>query len=161
MKQALLFTLSFTVVSLVLTWLWLAGGNVLYAELMTPIAREIYEGLGMREFGSMRRARFINLVPFAALMLLTPRLSFRRRFGGLALGLVVLSISHIALNGFATFSTTRTKLPLGAALLSDAMPFLLWFVLGRSFIQETLRRVRGEPEGDPPPGAKEAPRDEA
>jgi hypothetical protein len=144
MKQILLFTLSFLAVSLALTWLWLAGGNALYAETMQPIAREIHQWVGLRRAGTMDRARFINLVPFVTLMLLTPRLSRRRRWGGLAIGLLILVLSHLLLNAIAVGSHARGRLPPTAALASDAMPFLIWFVIAREFVQKAIRKVRNQ-----------------
>ena len=141
MKQVLLFALSFLVVSAALTWLWLAAGNSLYVEFMTPIANGVYESLGFSKVGTMNRTRFINLVPFTALMLLTPRLSLRRRFLGLGLGLAFLSISHVALNGIAIASGNVARLPRFAMLTSDALPFLLWFLCARESVLETLRRI--------------------
>ena len=144
MKQILLFTLSFVALSVALTGLWLAGGNALYAETMQPIAREIHQWVGLRGPGTMGRARFINLVPFVSLMLLTPRLSRRRRWGGLAIGLLILVLSHLLLNAIAVGSHTRGRLPPTAALASDAMPFLIWFVIARKFAQEAIRKARNQ-----------------
>jgi hypothetical protein len=153
MKQALLFALSFAALSLLLTWLWLGGGNALYAAMMQPIANSIYDALGLPGHGTMRRLRFINFVPFTALMILTPRLSMRRRLGGLAIGWLVLAAFHIALNGIAiSAATSQKRLPPMAAFTSDAMPFLIWYVIARDFVQATLRRVQGrtEPGGEAP-----------
>ena len=90
MKRILLFALSFSALTLVLTWLWLAGGNAFYGLTMQPVAREINEWIGLSGPGTMLRNRFINMVPFVSLMLITPRLSLRKRLGGLAIGLLVL-----------------------------------------------------------------------
>jgi len=144
MKQILLFTLSFVALSLALTWLWLAGGNALYAQTMQPIAREIHQWVGLRGPGTMGRTRFINLVPFISLMLLTPRLSRRRRWGGLAIGLLILVLSHLLFNAIGVGSQKRGVLPPTAALASDAMPFLIWFVIARNFVQEAMRKVRNQ-----------------
>jgi hypothetical protein len=144
MKKLLLFILSFVALTVPLTWLWLSGGEELYARAITPIAREIYELLGVTGRGTLKRMRFINLIPFTTLMLLTPRLSLRRRLVGLLVGWIALVASHIALNGYAMVSRSRGQLPPTAALASDAMPFLLWFLIARDFVRETLRDVRGE-----------------
>ncbi len=141
MKQILLFTLKFVALTLALTWLWLAGGNALYAEIMQPIAREFHQWVGLRGPGTMGRTRFINLVPFISLMLLTPRLSLRRRWGGLAIGLSILVLSHLLLNAIAVGSHMRGRLPPTAALASDAMPFLIWFMIAREFVQEAMRKI--------------------
>lgn len=127
-----------------MTWFWLTAGNTLYVDFMTPIANEIYHSIGFTSVGTMNRTRFINFVPFTALMLLTPRLSPRRRFGGLLLGLVVLAISHVILNGIAIATGNVARIPRPAMLTSDAMPFVLWFFCARDSLIETLRRAQGE-----------------
>ncbi len=142
MRRAILLTLSFVALTLALTWLWLNGGGRLYADAITPIARGIYDAIGLEGFGTMRRLRFINLVPFTSLMLLTPGLDWRRRLGGLGIGWLVLVASHIALNGLAIASRAKGQLPPTAALASDALPFLLWMVFARDFVRETMARVR-------------------
>jgi len=142
MKPILLFALSFVALTLLGTWLWLAGGDVLYDRALDPIAREIYALLGIEGRGSFRRTRFINLVPFTALMLLTPGLGARRRARGLLVGWLVLVGSHVALNGHAMATQARGNLPLFAAQLSDALPFLLWLVLARDFVAGQIRRAR-------------------
>ena len=148
MKQFLLFAASFVVLTVPLTWLWLSGGEELYAKAITPIAREIYELIGVSGKGTLRRTRFINLVPYTTLILLTPRLSPRKRLVGLLTGWLLLISSHIGLNGYAMASGSRGQLPPVAALGSDALPFLIWFVFARDFVRETLRAVRGEAEQD-------------
>jgi len=141
-RPALLFALGFAGLTALGTWLWLAGGDALYAQAIAPLAREIYELLGIRGRGSLRRTRFINLVPFTALMLLTPRLAWRRRLGGLLLGWLALCLSHIALNGYAIASGARGHLPPAAAHASDALPLLLWLVIARDFAREKLGSLR-------------------
>jgi len=143
MKQVLLFTLSFVALTILLTWAWVSGGDVLYAKALRPFAHEIYDWLGLTGRGSLVRTRFINIVPFTSLMLLTPRLNLRKRLVGLAIGWLVLALSHIALNGFAKASGATGQLPPVAALASDAMPFLLWSVFAREFVRDTMAHVRG------------------
>lgn len=142
MKPILLFTLSFIALTMLGTGLWLAGGEGLYARALQPIAHEIYQALGVTGRGSLHRTRFINLVPFTALMLITPRLGLRQRVAGLLAGWSILAASHIALNGYAMARGARGQLPLLAAQASDALPFLLWLALARDFVRERLRGLR-------------------
>lgn len=142
MKQILRFTLSFAVLSALLTWLWLSGGDRAYALWMTPISLDLHEFLGIQGRGSMQRLRFINLVPFTALVLLTPGLSRRRRFGGLALGYLVLMLSHLALNAYAVAQSSRGMLPRTAGLLSDSLPFILWFFIAREFVRSLMQQIK-------------------
>jgi len=157
MKRILFFTLSFVALTMLGTWLWMAGGDVLYDRALDPIAREIYVLLGIEGRGSFRRTRFVNLVPFTALMLLTPGLAARRRARGLLLGWLVLVGSHVALNGYAMATQARGNLPLFAAQLSDALPFLLWLALARDFVAGTVRRARSRTGRGPTAGAGEEP----
>jgi hypothetical protein len=159
MKRILLFALSFSALTLVLTWLWLAGGNAFYGLTMQPVAREINEWMGLSGPGTMLRNRFINIVPFVSLMLITPRLSLRKRLGGLAIGLLVLAVSHLALNAMAVSQQATRTLPPTAALLSDAEPFVLWFLLARDFIQEVVQGIRDSKL--PNPDADHSPPDSA
>ena len=158
MKRIILFVLSFMVVSLGLTWVWLEGLNVLYAKMMRPVAWELNQLLGLRSPGVMLRLRFINLVPFTALMLITPRLSLRRRFGGLAIGLLILVASHLVFNAMAVHSRQIGYLPPAVAAACDAMPFVLWFIFARDTIQESFRSVRKDklPEAEAEPDINDA-----
>ena len=142
MKQLAGFAVGFVLISLALTWLWLSGGNDLYRDAMTPIAREFHDWIGLRRPGSMGRSRFINVVPFTALMLLTPGLSIRRRIGGLVFGLLFLSASHVFFNALAVLLRQPNRLPTVAAMMCDALPFVLWIVIARDFVQRTIHRVR-------------------
>lgn len=139
MKQILLFALSFVVLTILGTWLWLAGGDQLYARALRPIALEIYGLLGITGRGTLVRTRFINVVPFTALMLVAPGLGIRKRIFGMLIGWGILVLSHVALNGYAMALGARGHLPRMAAQASDAMPFLLWLFLARDSVREILR----------------------
>ena len=114
MKPALLFLIKFVCLTAPLIWLWLAGGLNLYHAVYSPIASAIYEWLGFEGVATPARTRYINLIPFLALMVLTPNLSTRRRLGGTAIGLVILFSMHIAVNLTAnpppTLPTTLPRL---------------------------------------------------
>ena len=71
-------------------------------------------------------------------MILTPRLSRRRRLVGTALGMVALFALHIASN--LMDSPQSRTLPLGTSLALDAAPFLLWVVIAHQFVRDIARR---------------------
>jgi hypothetical protein len=148
-KSLLLLLLKFVALTVPLTWLWMNGGQQVYFRVYMTLARPILILLGVTNFPpSLVRDRFINFVPFLALMLITPRLSARRRAVGVAAGAVLLFISQIALTYMAWASFIRdgetaqsmtNYFP--ALVMSDAMPFVLWALLAHEFLGDLLRRV--------------------
>lgn len=124
--------LGFVAITIPLTWLWLEFGRQLYARLFAWVAPPLYAlfGLGDAVVVSMR-LRYINVVPFVGLMLVTPGLSWPRRLGGLAVGLGLLFFSHLWLNATAALAPGRGALLMPAALACDVLPFLLWILLTR------------------------------
>ena len=138
MKPTLLFLAKFVCLTAPLIWLWLAGGLNVYHSLYSPIASAIYEWLGFEGVATPVRTRYINFVPFLALMVLTPNLSTRRRLGGTAIGLLILFSMHIAVNLTANPPPTY-RLPRPVELALDAAPFFLWFVIANEFLRDFIR----------------------
>ena len=137
MKPALLFLVKFVCLTAPFVWLWQIGGLRVYHALYHPVATTIYEWLGFEGVAAPGRDRFVNMIPFLALMVLTPNLSTRRRLGGTAIGLVILFTMHIAVNLTAHPVTLRLPRPVSLAL--DAAPFFLWIVIANEFISNFLR----------------------
>ena len=133
MKPALLFLTKFVCLTAPFIWLWRAGGLSLYHDLYSPIASLIYEWLGFEAVATPARDRYINFIPFLTLMVLTPKLSTRRRFGGPAIGLVVLFLMHIAVN--LTADPETLQLPHLILLVLDAAPFFLRVVIANEFFR--------------------------
>ena len=138
MKPTLLFLAKFVCLTAPLIWLWLAGGLNVYHSLYSPIASAIYEWLGFEGVATPVRTRYINFVPFLALMVLTPNLSTRRRLGGTAIGLLILFSMHIAVNLTAS-PPPAYRLPRPVELALDAAPFFLWFVIANEFLRDFIR----------------------
>ena len=137
MKPTLLFLAKFICLPAPLIWLWQAGGLKVYHILYSPIASAIYEGLGFEGVATPVRARYINFIPFLALMVLTPNLSIRRRLGGTAIGLLIIFSMHIAVNLTANPETLRLPRPVSLSL--DAAPFFLWFIIANEFLRDFMR----------------------
>ena len=138
MKPALLFLVKFVCLTAPFIWLWQVWGLSVYHALYSPIASAIYECLGFEGIATPARTRYINIIPFLTLMILTPNLSVRRRFGGAAIGLLTLFSMHIAVNLAANPRTLA--LPRLVSLILDAAPFFLWVVIAREFVRDFLQR---------------------
>ncbi len=139
MKAALLFLVKFVCLTAPFVWLWQNGGLYIYHALYSPVADVIYGWLGFEGVATPARDRYINLIPFVALMVLTPKLSTRRRLGGIAIGLVVLCLMHIAINLTANPQTLR--LPRRTSLILDAAPFFLWVIIANEFVLKFMKQA--------------------
>lgn len=136
MKRALWFALKFIALTVPLTWIWVSGGRQVYASYFIPVADGIYELLGVEGVRAVSRERYINYVPFVALVILTPSLSLRRRVVGLVAGAFALFCSHVLINGIAHhWVEGAVRLPVELAIVSDALPFLLWAIVAPEFIR--------------------------
>ena len=137
MKPTLLFLVKFVCLTVPFVWLWQVGGLRAYHALYSPIADAIYGWLGFEGVATPARDRYINLVPFLALMILTPNLSTRRRLGGTAIGLLILFLMHIAVN--LTADPQTQVLPRMVRLMLDAAPFFLWIVIANEFVRDVMK----------------------
>jgi len=139
MKATLLFLVKFVCLTVPLVWLWQVGGLKFYNALLSPVADMIYGWLGFEGIATPARNRYINLIPFVTLMILTPKLSTRRRLGGIAIGLVILCLTHIAVN--LTANPVTHRLPRRTSLILDAAPFFLWVIIANEFVRDFMRRA--------------------
>lgn len=147
MKKNLLRVAAFALITLLLTWLWNEGGRVLYGRFLKLVAPSIYDLFGFEgsRVGAFRQ-RYVNFVPFIGLVLVTPRLSARRRALGLAIGLFVLFCGHLALNLTESGAGRARHLPVVPSLVSDTLPFLVWLVVAAPALAHWLP-------GAPDPGS--------
>ncbi len=148
MKKAVLIVLGFGVISIGLTWIWNEWARLAYGHFLVAVGRPIYDLIG---FGDVRvaglRERYINFVPFVSLVLVTPGITLRRRTIGLATGLIAISASHLALNLTGLLQPGGLSLPIVPALVSDALPFLVWLVVAYPVVVKFLPSLT-EPEAE-------------
>jgi hypothetical protein len=141
MKATLLFLIKFVLLTAPFVWFWQVDGLRMYHAVLSPVADAIYGWLGFEGVATPARDRYINMIPFVALMVLTPNLSIRRRLGGIAIGLLILCLTHIAVNLTANPHTLR--LPRRFSLILDAAPFFLWVIIANEFVRDFMRRTTG------------------
>ena len=148
-RRPLLILLEFVAITVPLTWLWLNGGLEVYYGIFQRLAFPLLQEMGVNTFPpGLVRDRMINFIPFVALMLITPGLPVRRRFGGLAAGIPLIFLSHVLLAywAWATFvrdgQTAASMANFFPALLAaDAFPLILWAVFANRFLLEMISRI--------------------
>ena len=162
--RVLLTLLKIVAVSAPLTWLWLAWGREAYGKLFFTLSLPIYGLFGVTDLvPEGARDRFINYLPFLILMLITPRLSWRRRVVGTCAGFVVIFLFHVLFvylvttaqdPGAATMTRQGFMRIVPANALSDALPFALWVLIAREFVWESVAKLLG---GQPSTGSQSPP----
>lgn len=155
--RILLVLLKIVAVSTPLTWLWLVWGREAYGKLFLQLAMPIYGMFGLTTVvPDGARDRFINYLPFLILMLVTPRLTPTRRLVGSLAGFLIIFAAHVAFVYVADLEAAR-----GAAMthsrfvrivpantLSDSLPFVLWVVIARDFVWESVGGLFRAPEAE-------------
>ncbi len=131
-----LVIVGFAIITIALTWLWTEWGRRAYGHFLLVVAPPIYDliGFGDARVGAFRQ-RYINFVPFVGLVLVTPRLSPRRRAIGLLAGLFALFVGHLALN-LTERVYKGAHLPVVPSMISDALPLLLWIVVAYPVVSD-------------------------
>ena len=148
-KRVVLLALEVVAVTLPLTWLWLAWGREAYHGVFVQLAAPLPAWFGLRSVQLITvPQRFINYVPFLALMIVTPRLSLARRTLGTIVGFGVIFLGHLAffVVSIAVYAehemTPRAMSTLfPALLLSDWLPFILWAIIARDVLRDAIVRT--------------------
>ena len=158
MKPFLLTLLKIAVVSAPLTWLWMEWGRDAYGYLFTQLSLPIYGLFGLTDIApSGARDRFINYLPFVVLVIITPRLSLKRRVVGILLGFVALFLGHVwfayianqAINPEGTINSRGFRRIVAANGFSDAMPFVLWVIVAKEWVWERAAKLFPKPAEEP------------
>ncbi len=148
-RRPLLILLEFIIITVPLTWWWLNGGLDSYYDVFRRLAFPLLKEMGVNTFNpGLVRDRMISFIPFMGLMLVTPGLSLRRRFGGLLGGLALVFLSHVLLAYWAWASFVRDGEGASsmadffpALMLADAFPFVLWALISSRVLAEALFKV--------------------
>ena len=143
------FVAKFVVVSVALTWVWVEWGRQLYGRFFVAVTNPIYGWFDVTTFQGGVRERYINYIPFLVLMLVTPRIGWKRRTLGTLVGLVLIFFFHVGFNVWVEVAypldgtTTPGGFPvyLPAILFSDALPLILWAVICREFVGGVTTRA--------------------
>jgi hypothetical protein len=154
-RPLLVFVLAFFALTLPLAWAWFAWGSDVYGRLLLDLLEAAGVRMRSRE-GNPAAPRFISVVPFLVLMLVTPRLGWKRRLLGAVGGLAVLVAAHAGLlvvvdaaaAEYGRAESVEKVFPF--VILADGMPLLLWLVLAREFLADV---IPGLGEGPPRGGA--------
>ncbi|MEE8165996.1 MAG: hypothetical protein V3T64_10545 [Myxococcota bacterium] len=147
--RLILLFLEFLAITLPLTWLWDVWGRDVYLDFFESVAGPALELLGVRRVPRMMVGnRFLNLLPFFALMVITPGLRIRRRLVGSAVGFGLIFLVQIGFAAMAFHARARYGLSADAfsalfpmLLLSDSFPFLIWAVVAHEFVRDIGRRA--------------------
>ncbi len=144
MRKGVVIVIGFCIISILLTAFWIEWGRLAYAYLLGFVAPPIYDLIGF-ENAPIRgmRLRYINVVPFTALVLVTPGIKPRRRFLGLLLGLFALFVSHLALN-LTSLVQPGPAMPIASSLVSDALPLLVWIIVAYPAIRRFIPTLGSE-----------------
>ena len=146
-RRFVLLLVEAAVLTLALTWLWVAWGREAYSHLFAMLAPEFLLLLGITEVQIVPvRDRFIGYLPFLVLMAVTPGMSLRGRTAGTVVGLVLIFVSHVAfalllgeLSGSSRpLADGGMGLLLPSLLLLDSLPFVIWVVSARNVLAGLL-----------------------
>ncbi len=150
-KRSLLpFLLAFVVLTVPLSYVWLAWGNDLYGRLLLDVVGRPGAPAG----GNAAAPRFISVVPFFVLMWVTPGLDWRRRLWGSVSGLLLLALVHgvllFAVKDAGASGQQSVSRYFPFVVLADGAPLLLWLVFARDFVRSVVPGLAEHPQNGGP-----------
>jgi len=159
LRRLAVLLLLFFALTLPLTWWWIAWGQDRYVALLFAILDPVYEALGLRHHrGGPVAPRLISVVPFVALMAITPGTSIRRRVKGVLIGLALIFVFHLAFfvlvdAAYAVLGRSRRALTkiVPFLLVNDGLPFLIWLFFARDFLRDLVPALAEPGRGRRPP----------
>ena len=148
-RRPLLILLEFVLITGPLTWWWLNGGLDAYYEIFQRWGFPLLAEMGVNTFNpGLVKDRMINFIPFVGLMLVTPGLGFVRRFVGLAVGMLLIFLSHVLLAYWAWASFERDGQAADSMaqffpglLMADAFPFVIWALIANRVLAEIISNI--------------------
>ena len=159
--RPLLILIEFGLITVPLAWWWTQGGLDSYYEIYKRLSFPLLQEMGVTRISpGLVQDRLAGYIPFFALMLVTPQMSFKRRLAGLGFGFAAIFFAHVALGYWSWVCFIRDGENPGsmaryfpALLLNDAVPFVAWAIAANRFLLERLRRVMPAPAGASPSGS--------
>ena len=148
-RRPLLILLEFVLITGPLTWWWLHGGLDFYYGIFQRWGFPLLAEMGVNTFNpGLVKDRMINFIPFVGLMLVTPGLGFVRRFVGLAVGMLLIFLSHVLLAYWAWASFERDGQAADSMaqffpglLMADAFPFVIWALIANRVLAEIISNI--------------------
>ena len=153
MSKLLKFFLLLVVFSLPLFWFWMEWGQAAYQKLVGTAIVPLAKMLGEKDLNLfVLKAHYMNAVPFLALMLATPALSWKKRVTALILGLALLFVWHLlfslVLNHYQILwgpDRRFYRLFIPTISVNSALPVILWFILAWKGARELLGEIFHHP----------------
>jgi hypothetical protein len=150
-KRVLLFAAKFVLLTVPLTWLWMEWGRGAYGRFFSTSVGPLYELLDLQMGPGGARERYVNYIPFLALMFITPRLSWSRRLLGTLAGFLAIFSFHVIFSVWvqiayppgAPSTSSGFAIYLPAILLSDSLPLVLWALLCHDFVSGAASEAFG------------------
>ena len=148
-KDLLRFLLKLLGFTLALGYVWFAGLQRAYPDLIEPVANWFFELAGVRRWWLVLTVEhFTNVVPYLALVLASPGFftNWKRTLLALLGGLSALVLTHIVMSIaiyyiVEAYSMSRQayRLIVPVYIINDALPLVLWLLLYPALVPRLFR----------------------
>jgi len=165
-KTILLKLAEFLALTLPVAWWWnQMGGRDATWKLFLQVSAPILAQMGVLAFsGSLVKDRLLGMLPFVALMVITPGIPVLRKAIRTAIGLALLYVSYVFLAYWAWYTHDREGVDkysmsefFPVQNMVDALPFVLWAIFSREFVAEhLLKYIPATAGAAPAPGSETA-----
>jgi hypothetical protein len=145
LRQTLLALLLFFALTVPLVVVWMRWGLAWYVTFLVWVLQAFHHAQGWAFTGKGipgLSIRFVSLVPFVILVLVTPALSWRRRLVGSLVGVLLIVASHLFVLTLANAAFAAGRGAIGRILpfifLMDGLPLGIWLVVARDFLRHVV-----------------------